>query len=757
MGIFLLYFIIISCSSCDPVIPTVTSTFKGAILHTLWCGPTSSPTFLVLTSQGEVFRSIDFGVKFDVIHQPFGPKNPNPRPIAVKSIEKSPLDNSLVFFLGATNELWVSEDCGEGLMEILTAGTIIDVKPHPLERTWVLVSTLGNNNNCGVDSSESSARCKNLYFSKRLGQNLKEIRDQVVDFSWGIEDISYLENVPISRIYVCSYGRGFGLSDTGLQRGKWSKSIDLYYSDNFFKNQTKVMAGGNRFLLKEKRIFVVKAINEATQEVGLFIGKAHRRNIELKAIELPVKHLGQYSYSILDITRESIIIQIKHQGAQSQLPLGNIYVINRKTLVSSLSLLNNLINNNGVPQFEKIEGIPGIYVANALQHDKAELLEKEIAKNTKNTNIETSNVKLLEKYIKTYITYDYGGRWHSIDLRGSCNLDCGLNLNIRTFSDKGPVYSKSTALGLILATGNKGSYLTHRNISTFYSLDGGNEWMFLGEGSHTYDFGDHGGLIVIGSTDSETDRIRYSWTSWKTWETAILPGNLSIFNIMTEEDNRGLHFMILGQSSSNPQENLIISLDFNALNKRPCLRDSDYEVWSPFNAHHCVLGTKTLFLKRKSDADCVNGLEFERPVSTEVCECTDEDWECDVGFLRTSGACERQGFSTETEEIEAQMANCVDFIVIRSGYRLIPGSKCIGGVQYKTKRMNCPVNTDKSNNEKEAIGEWWILLGTVYLIVVAILKGKNIKLCDKIANEDEEIPIESNQQENNTIFNEESL
>ena len=750
MYIFLLFLLIISCC-CDPIIPTITTTFKGAILHTLWCGPTSSPTFLVLTSQGEVFRSIDFGDKFDVIHQPFGVKNPNPRPIAVKSIEKSPMDNSLVFFLGATNELWVSEDCGEDLMEILTAGTIIDVKPHPLERTWVLVSTLGSN--CGVDSSESPARCKNLYFSKRLGQNLKEIRDQVVDFSWGVEDISYLENVPITRIYVCSYGGGLGLSNAGLRRGKWSKSIDLYSSDNFFKNQTKVLAGGNRFLLKEKRIFVVKAINDATQEVGLFIGKAHRRNIELKAIELPVKHLGQYSYSILDITRESIIIQIKHQGAQIQLPLGNIYVINRKTLVSSLSLLNNLINNNGVPQFEKIEGIPGVYVANALEHDKAELLEKEIEKNqgTTDTNTEASAIKLLEKYIKTYITYDYGGRWHSIDLRGTCTLECQLNLNIRTFSDKGPVYSKSNALGLILGTGNIGSYLTHRNISTFYSLDGGNEWMFLGEGSHTYDFGDHGGLIVIGSTDSETDRIRYSWTSWKTWETVILPGNLSIFNIMTEEDNRGLHFMILGQSS-NLQENLIISLDFNALNKRPCLKDSDYEIWSPFNAQHCVLGIKTLFLKRKSGADCVNGLEFERPMSTEICECSDEDWECDVGFFRSSGVCERQGFSNETEEIQAQMVNCVDFIVVRSGYRLIPGSKCIGGIQYKTKRINCPVNNN--NNDKEGISEWWLLLVILFLVVLAIFKRKNIKLVDKIAGE-EKFPNDN--QENNTIFNEESL
>ena len=743
MSVFLLFFLIISCC-CDPIIPLITTTFKGAILHTLWCGPTTSPTFLVLTSQGEVFRSIDFGVKFDVIHQPFGVKNPNPRPIAVKSIEKSTMDNSLVFFLGVTNELWVSEDCGEDLMEILTAGTIIDVKPHPLERTWVLVSTLDSNG--GVDDSDGTARCKNLYFSKRLGQNLKEIRDQVVDFSWGIEDMSYLENVPITRIYVCSYGGGVGISNGSLRRGKWSKSIDLYYSDNFFKNQTKLLAGGNRFLLKEKRLFVVKAINETTQEVGLFIGKAHRRTIELKPIELPVRHLGQYSYSILDITRESIIIQIKHRDAVIR--LGNVYVINRKTLVASLSMLNNLMNGNGVPQFEKIEGIPGVYVANALEHEKALLLEKEVEKNQ-----DSNTIKTLEKYIKTYITYDYGGRWHSIDRRDSCSQECSLNLNVRTFSDSGPVYSKSNALGLIMGTGNIGAYLTHRNISTFYSLDGGNEWMFLSKGSHTYDFGDHGGLIVIGATDGETDRIRYSWTSWKTWETVVLPGNLSIFNIMTEEDNRGLHFMILGQSSSNLQENLIISLDFNALNKRPCLKDSDYETWSPFNSHHCVLGIKRLFLKRKSDADCVNGLEFERPMSTETCECTDEDWECDVGFVISNGVCSRQGFSNETEEIQAQMVNCVDFIVVRSGYRLIPGSKCSGGVQYKTKRINCPVE-DRNNRDMEGISEWWLLLGVVFLVVLAIFNRKSIKLVDKIAGE-EKFP--NNNMDNNTIFNEESL
>jgi hypothetical protein len=37
---------------------------------------------------------------------------------------------------------------------------------------------------------------------------------------------------------------------------------------------------------------------------------------------------------------------------------------------------------------------------------------------------------------------------------------------------------------------------------------------------------------------------------------------------------------------------------------------------------------------------CFNGEEFERPIKTKNCTCTESDWECDVGFYRMEeGTC----------------------------------------------------------------------------------------------------------------------
>ena len=63
----------------------------------------------------------------------------------------------------------------------------------------------------------------------------------------------------------------------------------------------------------------------------------------------------------------------------------------------------------------------------------------------------------------------------------------------------GPVYSSKNALGLIIATGNVGKYLSTKRdkVNTFLSTDGGHTWREIRKGSHIYEVSDHGGLIVM--------------------------------------------------------------------------------------------------------------------------------------------------------------------------------------------------------------------------------------------------------------------
>jgi len=64
----------------------------------------------------------------------------------------------------------------------------------------------------------------------------------------------------------------------------------------------------------------------------------------------------------------------------------------------------------------------------------------------------------------------------------------------------GPVYSPKNALGILISTGNVGYHLSTRqdSINTYLSRDGGYEWFEIKKGSHIFELGDHGGIIVLG-------------------------------------------------------------------------------------------------------------------------------------------------------------------------------------------------------------------------------------------------------------------
>lgn len=89
------------------------------------------------------------------------------------------------------------------------------------------------------------------------------------------------------------------------------------------------------------------------------------------------------------------------------------------------------------------------------------------------------------------------------DSRGkkiSCPDDnCSLHLNSITNLRFGPFYSTEKAVGLIIGTGNVGYHLATRadEINTYLSRDGGLNWIEIAKGSHIYEIGDHGGLIIL--------------------------------------------------------------------------------------------------------------------------------------------------------------------------------------------------------------------------------------------------------------------
>ena len=64
-----------------------------------------------------------------------------------------------------------------------------------------------------------------------------------------------------------------------------------------------------------------------------------------------------------------------------------------------------------------------------------------------------------------------------------------------------------SAPGVILATGNEGEYLEEAKSDTFISVDGGVRFRKILSGSHVYQIGDQGALIIAANDDKAVTEV----------------------------------------------------------------------------------------------------------------------------------------------------------------------------------------------------------------------------------------------------------
>lgn len=261
----------------------------------------------------------------------------------------------------------------------------------------------------------------------------------------------------------------------------------------------------------------------------------------------------------------------------------------------------------------------------------------------------------------------------------------------------GPIYSAENAPGLIIATGNYGSYLIEEEASTYLSNNGGLSFKKVGEGSNIYQIGDQGGLIVMASDDKSVKEIVFSWNHGVSWQSMVISERpVFVTNIATEPSHKGLVFLVYGVPEGETY-GFLIKVSFEHLMPRVCKHDetgvSDYEYWSPHSPNEkCINGEKLLYLRRKPDRECFNPDELEMVKRERVCSCVIEDWECDVGYLRDeeSQACVRIDGFRGPDHSGADKCNPGGYYLVKSGYRKIAGNVCEGGIDLGPHHLRCP-------------------------------------------------------------------
>ncbi|SCM09662.1 sortilin, putative [Plasmodium chabaudi adami] len=724
--------------------------FDSAVDDVQWCGNNHS-TVLVKTVKGKLYRSSDGGKIWTNITSNLS-ENPSskndsttghtPETTVVDLIMVNPINKNIVLVIGAHNSHYISDDAGETFKLINYKNKINFWQFHNKKAHWALVSSWTA---ACFSTDNSSGECmQTLSLTKDLGATFQLIDIYVVQFNWGDAN-SHSEDT----IY---YTRHRNRNGHQQRFSGWSKDVDFVSTNNFGKDVEVLVKHGNKFLISNGYIFVAKLNDVIKQTVNMMVSTDGGKTFN-KA-NLP-KDIHEKSYTILDTSEGAIMLHVNHGSSSEKLNTGNVYISDASGLNYTLSLPNNIRTASGECEFDRVLSLDGVYIANFLD-DQDEMKDEDL----KFTNfklqleedvepIETNTQKRKKQLIKgkneetvrTVISFNKGGHWSylkapkvdSIGNKYDCGDECYLHLHgITNYHQYAPFYSIENAVGIIMGTGNVGSHLKYKSdeVNTFLSRDGGVTWIEAHKGPYIYEFGDHGGLIVMSDDLRKTNQIVFSWNegqSWFDFELGQFP--IDIDNIVAEPTSSSVEFLVYGTRNDI---GVLYHLDFNALGQPLCKGlwaadsvSSDYETWSPSSGSFkdkCILGRKITYTRRKQTSECFNGKDLKRVVDKKLCDCTPEDYECETGFTRKVGSFECKP-TDSTLTIEGCTSSSYFYA---TAYRKVPGDVCVNGWVPEKVPVPCP-DYSPFNNSAKSILFILFIMGLVMLIITYICRDPKFR------------------------------
>lgn len=724
--------------------------FDSAVSDIQWLGE-DQKTVITQTAKGRLYRSTNGGETWNDITDFFKVDVPgsSPQPFVAESMTKSPADPNTILVSGNRKTNFISSSRGSSWKKLRQKSQIHTVIFHKTRPTWLLLSTWTSTCNKKKDSNsapeppeDGGGPCNHqLFLSKDLGKTFSLVQNYVVQFSWGDPTMNQQD-----RIYFTHFRK-----KTGDQPKLyiWSSDVDFAYMDadvKFWGSPVTMVALGNKFLVSHKFIFVAKVKDVAAQTVMLMVSADGGRTFN--AAQLPTE-IDEKSYTVLDTSEGLVMLHVNHGAKEAQ--VGNVYISDDKGYRFTLSLPNNVRGTNSDCEFDKVLSLEGVYMANFKETkssdtsggvddktkeaaEESQALEEETKSGTEVDKRRAPKSKAKEEsVVRTVISFDKGGAWSylkppRVDSTGKqieCPPDkCWLHLHgITNFHNYAPFYSTENAIGIIMGTGNVGPSLRFEpdQTNTYISRNGGLTWMEAHKGAFIYEYGDHGGLVVMADDVRKTKLVVFSWNegqSWYDFELSSMP--VEVDNIVTEPNATSTKFLLYGTRGDT---GVMYHLDFESLGQPLCKGvwaadsvSSDYEMWSPSdgkNTEKCLMGKQVTYTRRKQTSECFNGEKFERPVSRKNCECTQEDFECEVGFTRPVGSTECRFADDGSIKIPLSCARNDHFFA--TGYRKVVGDTCEGGWQPQQVSVACPAKPMSK-------GAWSVLgaLGMLAVVLAAV-------------------------------------
>jgi hypothetical protein len=531
---------------------------------------------------------------------------------------------------------------------------------HAEEPDWIIFTGQSDT------ACPSGDDCKTMAFVTRdNGEKWEKFNEYVRDCEWGRDAL--FKNIAKSAVFCDQYS-----DKSGNQKSKRYEDAFLYKSETFFSSSEKVLNDPLvGFAVNEN--FLVAAVAKSTSSGRHLELQVSTDGHAFNGAVFPKGHdTISDVFTVLDSVRGSVFLNVRTSSKYGS-EWGTLFISNKEGNMFSVSVDNVNQNFDGFVDYEPILGMPGLAVINQV------------------ANPEESSGGMKKK-LKTLVTYNQGGLWTPMkatgELQGLCQDKSNCFIHLHSYTEKKVVKNEISdpgAAGILIGVGSVGAYLDEYEKSyMLVTRDAGKSWSKMPiDGPHLFEFGDHGGLILLVPANKPTSKVYYSLDYGASFNDYNLPvvGDFYAERILTEPDATSLSFVLFGKTLDGSSPNKAVYLDFNEILGRQCT-DDDYEQWNFMSgvdsaAPECVLGAAMSFKRRKQNSSCKVGEAFTTsPVVVKKCSCSKYDFECAPGYIRDSSTHECKS----TGNTEPSWGDCIDGVqYFGSAYRLVALSQCSGG------------------------------------------------------------------------------
>ena len=628
----------------------------------------------------------------------------------IEEIFLNPYFNNSAFLFGRKGSLFITHDRGHTftstkLPEAMQLGFPLDFDPKD-KRSFIFYG----GKNCENPLSEE---CHTVaYITRDGGHNFKELISDSIHCEFAGSQYKH----PYSKdLIICQ------VRDANSLKRTLVSTTDDFQNDRkvLFDNIIGYMSGDG---------YSVVAVHHGDNELRAFVTQNGEEFAEAK-LPQDLSNLEQHAFTILGSQMGSIFM---HMNTNNDIDhyFGDLLKSNSNG-TSFVTLQKNVNRNDeGLVDFEMVQNLDGIILINVV------------------SNADNLRYNQEAKKLKTKITFNDGSDWDYIkapvrDSQGKtygCNINdlehCSLNLHGSSeYIDTRDTYSSGSAVGMMFAVGNVGEYLLPKDqCSTFFTNDGGVTWKEVKKGAHHWEFGDHGSVLVVVSSDKPTNYLTYSLDAGATWKDYVFTqDNVNILDIVTVPHDSALRFLLITEASDmNGVYTKTFTVDFYNSFKRQCIFDlsnpnnDDFDYSRIIKSKdECLFGHKTEYLK-KIHNDCFVG---NVPMSdlfriTEICKCTRKDFECDYNYYKAKdGTCKLvEGLSPQAPENICKLDPSLIEYSEPTGYRKIPLSICQGGLTLDVTmdRYPCPGKEEEFKEKYGVKGTYFFQIFFFFFICFTI-------------------------------------